>query len=286
MTPRFARAADGAAIAYDDWNPGAAGPAIVLVHGLGAAGRQFDADAAFFSERGRRVLVPDLRGHARSRVAGPARPEGFTIPLLAADLEAMLADAGVARCHFVGNSLGGILGLWLLGRRPDLFTSFASFGTAHGLRLPAVSAWGLPLVYRILGPRLAGRWSALATTRNAAARPLIAACLEDFDPEVGRAVTENVRRYDLLANAIGFAGPMLVLRGAGDAMVNRALAKTLPALAGKPGFALVELPRGGHCANLDDTEAFRAALLAFWAKAEGVRPAPAGEQAGGDAPMG
>lgn len=58
-------AADGVTIVYDDLGPRDGVP-VVLCHGLAAAGEQMAADAAFFAERGYRVLVPDLRGHGRS----------------------------------------------------------------------------------------------------------------------------------------------------------------------------------------------------------------------------
>ena len=57
-----------------------------------------------------------------------------------------------------------------------------------------------------------------------------------------------------------------MLRGARDRAVNAALGSTLSAMRGRPNFTLVELPTGGHCANLDATDAWREALLAFWSR--------------------
>ena len=52
-----------------------------------------------------RVLLPDNRGTGDSDA-----PEGpYTIRELAADLEAVLADAGVDRAHVVGASMGGMV---------------------------------------------------------------------------------------------------------------------------------------------------------------------------------
>lgn len=63
---------------------------------------------------------------------------------------------------------------------------------------------------------------------------------------------------------------MLLLRGGRDAAVNAALAPTLETMRDRSGFALADLPKGGHCANLDATNAWRAALLDFWRRAEAV----------------
>ena len=35
-------------------------------------------------------------------------------------------------------------------------------------------------------------------------------------------------------------------------------------MRGRPNFTLVEMPEGGHCANLDATDQLRAELLRFW----------------------
>jgi pimeloyl-ACP methyl ester carboxylesterase len=55
----------------------------------------------------RETLVWDLRGTGRS----DAPPEPYDVDTLAADFEAVLADADVARAHVVGAGLGGMVAL-------------------------------------------------------------------------------------------------------------------------------------------------------------------------------
>jgi pimeloyl-ACP methyl ester carboxylesterase len=265
MNQRGVIAGDGVRIAYDDHGP-AGGRPIVLVHGLAAQGWQFADDARYFAEKGFRVLVPDLRGHGQSGRPKTIDPAGFTIALMAADMIAMLEDAGVGPVDWVGNSLGGILGLELLKTEAGRFRSLATFGTAHALNLPGIAASAIPAGYRLLGRGLISRLGGIGTTRNKAARPLIAKMLHDFDPNVGRAIAENVRRYDLLENALSYPGPMLLMRGGLDRQVNMALRATLPAFEGRANFTLVELAEAGHCANLDAPAAVRDALERFWAR--------------------
>jgi pimeloyl-ACP methyl ester carboxylesterase len=50
-----------------------------------------------------------------------------------------------------------------------------------------------------------------------------------------------------------------------DRLVNIALRETLRKMRGKPNFRRVDLPTGGHCANLEVADEFRAALVEFWA---------------------
>jgi pimeloyl-ACP methyl ester carboxylesterase len=46
--------------------------------------------------------------------------------------------------------------------------------------------------------------------------------------------------------------------------VNLAMRQTFAAMAGRPNFSRIELPKAGHCANLDVPDEWRAALSGFW----------------------
>lgn len=81
------------------------GPAVMLIHGVGADLSSWDAIApelaADFT-----VLRLDLRGHGQSgRIVGDCSLTDFV-----RDVVDVLAEAGVARAHVVGFSLGGLIG--------------------------------------------------------------------------------------------------------------------------------------------------------------------------------
>jgi pimeloyl-ACP methyl ester carboxylesterase len=96
---------EGVRLAYERAGPAGA-PTVVLVEGLGY-GRwmwQWQRDAL---EGDYDVVVPDNRGTGDS-----GKPEGpYTVGEMAADLDAVLADAGVERAHVVGASMGGMIAL-------------------------------------------------------------------------------------------------------------------------------------------------------------------------------
>jgi 3-oxoadipate enol-lactonase len=186
---------------------------------------------------------------------------------MAGDMLAMLDHAGVGKVHWVGNSLGGIIALDLVARSPERFASLTLFGTAFALNLPAIVAPVFPLLYATMGRELLARVTAFNTTHHKPARPVIAAMARAFDPRVGHAISVHVRRYDLLANALAFAGPVLILVGGRDRAVNLALRPALKRIAPRHNWTVLELAEGGHCANLDATEAWREGLGAFWATA-------------------
>jgi 3-oxoadipate enol-lactonase len=262
MMARDFMSSDGVRLAYDEYGKGTGTP-IVLCHGLAANGEQFAADAAYFGSRGHRVLVPHLRGHGRSEAPAALTPETLSIARLAADLIGMLDDAGVDRVHWVGNSLGGIVALEMLAAHR--FATLATFGTTYAIRLPKVGGHRLiEAGHRMLGGDLLAAITARLTSRDPAARALIERMLREVRPEVAAALAGVLTHYDLIAAGAAADIPVLLLRCGEDRAVNAGLGDTLKAMRGKPNFRLVELPTGGHVANLEVPVAFRAALVTFW----------------------
>lgn len=255
-------ASDGTALHYAQTGP-RQGPTVVLCHGLCAAGGQFHADATWFAERGFRVVVPDLRGHGQSGLPQDITDAAFAPERLWSDIETILDHLDIDRVHWVGNSLGGIVGLVASRDEPGRLASLTLFGTALALNLPPLG-WTLPLLDRVPGRRIAAWITARNTTRNEQARPLIQAMLAQYDAQAAAGIVRHIRRYDLLDVAKAWTGPGLVLVGGEDRAVNQALLGQLDALRGQTNWRIGHLTRGGHCANLDATHAWREALIAFW----------------------
>jgi len=97
--------ADGLPLAYHALGDG---PPVVLIHGL-FSNAQVNwikpGHAARLAAAGRRVVMPDLRGHGAS--AAPHDPAAYPPDILAADGEALLRHLSNAACDLVGYSLGG-----------------------------------------------------------------------------------------------------------------------------------------------------------------------------------
>ncbi len=254
---------DGTVLRYGLAGP-ADGLAVLLCHGLGAGGEQFAADALWLAERGYRVIVPDLRGHGGSGMPSEVTAGAFALDRLAQDQICLLDHLGVEQVHWVGNSLGGIIGLHLATTHPERLASLALFGTALALDLPAWTARLMPVLDRVPGRAAMARMTAWSTTHNRAARPVIEASLRQYDASAAALVIGHICHYDLRAAALGWSGPGLVLVGGRDYAVNRALHGQLAPLHARPNWHILDLPEGGHCANLDAGDGWRAALLSFW----------------------
>jgi 3-oxoadipate enol-lactonase len=90
-----------------------AGEPLLLLHGLMATGAMFDPLLPFL-QSGFRMLIPDLRGHGRSGdLPGP-----YDVPALAADLGAVMTEAGFVRCAVLGYSHGGAVAQQLAHAEP------------------------------------------------------------------------------------------------------------------------------------------------------------------------
>ena len=94
-------------LAYDR---AGAGPALVLLHGLGHRRQGWDAVRGRLTPH-RDVISVDLPGHGESP---PLRAGGQqAVEVIAAQIAALLSELGLSRPHLAGNSLGGTVALAL-----------------------------------------------------------------------------------------------------------------------------------------------------------------------------
>lgn len=239
------------------------GTPLVLCHGLAATGLQFVRDAEWFASLGFYVIVPDIRGHGRSQVQQPVQQTWFNVPVLANDMLAILDAEELASVHWVGNSLGGIIGLDIMGSYPQRLLSFASFGTSYRLGVPHFAVVFSSLFARLVGKDILASILAPMTCREAEGQAVIAAMLKQTDIEAAVAIGREVRSYDLIDNALQFERPILMLKCALDRQVNGALHTTLNAMKAQSNFTLIDVEDAGHCANLDQPEIIRRHVLDF-----------------------
>jgi len=145
------------------------GPALVMIHGIGARRATFDGMVAGLKDRFT-CITYDLRGHGLSPM-----PEGrFGLDDLVDDLEELRARLGIEKAHFAGHSLGGMIGPRYAWRYPDRVLSLGIWSTA-AFRTEADSAAVRGVVARMraegIGPvldTLTARWF---TDAFGAARP-------------------------------------------------------------------------------------------------------------------
>ncbi len=158
---------------------------MLLLHGLGSSGADWEALAPRLAER-RRVILPDARGHGRSeRPAGP-----YPVTQHAADLAALCDHLGVRSAHVVGLSMGGMTAFQLVVDRPELVRSLVIINSGPDM-VPRTLQIKIAFATRIVLHRLLGqrRWARML------ARKLF--------PEAGQAALRQRVEERLAANAPG-----------------------------------------------------------------------------------
>ena len=244
--------------------PGA--PWLAFSHSLACNLRMWDGQIEAFKDRFR-ILAYDTRGHGRS--SAPAGP--YTLESMADDLRALLSHLDIQRLHFVGLSMGGMIGQTFALKYPGLLTSLTLADTTS--RYPAEAA---PL------------WrERIRTAESKGMQPLVQATLERWFTEPFRKShpdkVKKIAEAILATPVAGYAGccaaiPKIDVTARLKEIKCRALvicgeqdAGTPPAMARQiqenlPGSKLALIAQAAHLSNLELPEAFNRALADFLTK--------------------
>jgi 3-oxoadipate enol-lactonase len=217
--------------------------------------------------RGRyRVLRFDTRGHGKT-----SAPTGaYTLEQLAGDFHALVTGLGIGAVHFVGLSMGGMIGQTLALSSPDLFLSLSLCDTSS--RIPAE-----------MKPAWADR---IKTAETQGMEPLVEPTLARWFTEPFRKsrkdVTDKVATMIRTTPTAGYAGCCHAISALD--LTDRIGAIKMPAIAivgeddpGTPvaahkviqekiaGCKLEILKSAAHLANMEQPAAFNTALAKFLA---------------------
>ena len=276
----------------------------LYVHGLGGASTNWTDLAGLLAVRFDGYAL-DLPGFGRS---GP--PPRYSLQRHVAAvvdvLEWVVARPGPgqgAPVHLVGNSLGGLVSVWVAARRPDLVATLTLISAAMPVyRVPAAFDRAITLVMLPGVPALAERRLA-GTSPEQRVRGLINTCFgdparvprerveeavremreRDEQPWAGQALTRSLRGLMTSYLRVGRANawrmarsvkvPSLVIWGDRDKLVDPRLAPRLAAVL--PDARLQVQPGIGHLAMLEAPEPTARAVLALAEDVAAVAEVPA-----------
>ena len=97
-------------VAYLEWGDPENERVLVCVHGLTRCARDFERFAGTMSDR-YRVVCPDVAGRGESEWL--ADPMLYAVPQYVADMVTLIARLDVESVHWVGTSMGGLIGMVL-----------------------------------------------------------------------------------------------------------------------------------------------------------------------------
>jgi 3-oxoadipate enol-lactonase len=202
-------------------------PLLILSHALGTNLTLWDHQVELL-QRSFRILRYDSRGHGQSS----ANQGAYTISMLASDVLMLLDELGVARAHFCGISMGGLVGQYLAVYHPERIGNLVLSNTAAKIGTPAkydrrireVKNAGMPAV---VDEVLEGWFS----NRFRAQHPSIVASLADAlkrtAPEGYIGCCQAIRDADLSEDVERIKAPTLIVAGTEDQATTLAASQFL-----------------------------------------------------------
>ena len=239
------------------------GPWLVFSHSLACNVAMWEPQIKAFSSR-YKVLCYDTRGHGQSSAPAGA----YTLEQLSDDAKALLDSLGIRSCHWVGLSMGGMIGQHFQLKYPGVFKSMTLADTTS--RYPAE-----------LQPIWQGR---IDTATKQGMEPIVQPTLERWFTEPfrksGAPVVGSIAQAIRATPVAGFVGcchaipkinvtarlkevkvPSLVIVGEQDPGTPVAMAREIH--ENLPGSELAIIPSAAHLSNLEQPEAFNRALSGF-----------------------
>lgn len=243
-------------------------PAVVFVHGVGSTAAIWDYQLRTLSDAFNCYAI-ELRGNGVTEVGDPSviSREGFVDDVLT------IADArGIERFHFVGCSLGGVVGfeLWQrVSQRLVSLTFVGSFAAYPNAQTYADTVKAAAQAAGTMDAFARDRAAKLGTPPGTRTDETISqmAC-KSIDNYVASTQATWTGDYRSILSTI--AVPTLVMVGERDTIAPLILAREIA--DGIPNARLESILGAGHVTNADAPAAFDAVLRGFLASARsGVR---------------
>ncbi|WP_432973542.1 alpha/beta fold hydrolase [Dactylosporangium sp. CA-233914] len=158
----------------------AAGPPVVLLHGLASTHRWWDLVADRLP--GLRLIRFDHRGHGQSSTP----PSGYTVDAFTNDAAAVLDALATGPCVIAGHSLGATIALELAARRPDLVARLCLVdGGVYSPQILFGASWWEAQYRMLLNRRIAPTPAMLAAWARGHGLPAAAvpALLANYQPD-------------------------------------------------------------------------------------------------------
>jgi len=247
---------------------------VICLHGLTRNSKDFEELAPLIAKRGRRVIVPDIRGRGLS--GRDPVPSNYNPKTYARDILSLMEELAIPRAVFIGTSMGGIVTMTLAALRPnavaaailnDVGPAIAPEGIARILAYtgkdPAVRSWDDAVAYvrrtnSAAFPQFdTSDWQGFAerTFRDRGQGPEL-----DYDPAIATPLRPPSRLTKLAAwllfRRLARGRPTLLIRGALSDIVSADIAGRMKRHA--PALELAEVPGVGHAPMLTEPVAVAA----------------------------
>jgi 3-oxoadipate enol-lactonase len=236
---------------------------VTMSHSLGCNLAMWDEQARALKQR-YRVLCFDTRGHGQT-----SAPTGaYTLEQLAADLYGLLTELGIAQTHFVGLSMGGMIGQVFALRYPDMVRSLALCDTTSRVppdswptweeRIRTVHANGMEA---LVEPTIEGWFTAPFRQQRHDVTDKVRAMLRSTPPQGYIGCCQAIPKMNTTDRLGEIRCPAMVIVGEEDPRTPVAAARTMHEAL--PSSELIVLKSASHLSHMEQPDAFNKALLRF-----------------------
>jgi 3-oxoadipate enol-lactonase len=259
---------DGNQVNYEMEGPTSA-PVVMLSHALATNLSLWDPQIGVLA-RDFRVLRYDSLGHGGSG----APPGPYSLDQLARQAAGLLDALGIARVHFVGLSMGGMIAQALALIKPQSVASLLLCDTSSRIPPEAQTLWQERIriaesegMEPLVEPAVA-RWF---TAPFRAAHPdvieRVRGMMRGTSPSGCAACCHAIAALDLTDRLQAIQAPALVIVGEEDQGTPIAMSRTIHERVA--GSEMVILPSAPHLSNVEQPQAFNRAVTTFLGRVAG-----------------
>ncbi len=238
-------------------------PVVVLSHSLASSLAMWDAQVEAF-EPHYRVLRYDTRGHG-----GTDAPSGkYTLDMLGDDAVCLLDALGIDRVHWVGLSMGGMIGQCLALHHADHLHSLALCDTAAIMPDENQPVWQEHIdtarsrgLQGLMQSTMERWFTAPYLDKNPSTVQRIRRQFLDTPVEGYIGCSEAIRALNYLEQLSRISTSTLIMVGEQDPGTPVAASEAMHERI--PDSRLVVLPSAAHLSNVEQSEAFNNTLMEF-----------------------
>ncbi len=254
--------ANGISVNYTLDGPATA-PVVTLSHSLAFDLTMWDPQMPMLT-KSYRVLRYDTRGHGKS-----SAPDGaYSLAQLAEDARALLKGLNIARTHWIGLSMGGMIGQTLALETPELLQSLTLADTSSRIPAEAASVWQDRITVareKGMAPHIdttLARWFTAPFLKQQAGKVAPIRQLIANTPAKGYiGCCEAIRKLDYTDRLGAIKLPTLIVVGRQDVGTPVAASEVMHAKI--PCSKLVVLEDASHISNVEQPAAFDKAIGDF-----------------------